>query len=231
MRPSWPNFIEEERYPVYRLPRGRRDAVQRQADEPAHKAQAGPQAIGRDGEIDRHRLPLEIGQVEIRARQSSAEAGIIQPGRMPHDRGQHRAAFPLRAVEFRPVEVRGGGACGDALAGFGIGLHCVQGVRQVAFRGGDDAAQLRHRAPIGGQGGDIDQQAAQQLAGGVGPMRVRVIALDGDQHVRQAGGATDHIGGVGIQCGVDPTVVSPAAKLVSRLAGGPPCRDRSAHKD
>ena len=31
--------------------------------------------------------------------------------------------------------------------------------------------------------------------------------------------------------GVDSTVVSPAAKLVSRLAGGSPCRAQSAHTD
>ena len=31
--------------------------------------------------------------------------------------------------------------------------------------------------------------------------------------------------------GVDPTVVSPAAKSISQLAGGSPCRDRSAHTD
>ncbi len=141
---------------------------------------------------------LEIGQGEVRAGQDGAEPGIVQPSGMAHHGGQHRASLALR-----PVEVASGSAGGDALAGLGIGLHGRQGGSQVVGRGGDDAAQLGHGASLDGQTGDVDQQAAQQLAGGVGPVGVRFPALDGDQHVGEAGGAADHVGGVGIE-GVEP---------------------------
>jgi hypothetical protein len=38
MRPSWPKLIKEECNPVYELPRGRHETIQRQAD----KVHAGP---------------------------------------------------------------------------------------------------------------------------------------------------------------------------------------------
>lgn len=50
MRPSWPEIIEEERHPMYGLPRGCREAVQRQADEPPHTKPRVP-LVRRDRQI------------------------------------------------------------------------------------------------------------------------------------------------------------------------------------
>ncbi len=92
-----------------------------------------------------------------------------------------------------------------------------QGVGEIIFGGGDDAAQLRHRAAFRGEAGDVDQQAAQQLACGVVPVGFAVGALGDDQHIGETGGTADHIGIVGIE-GVEPVeVVRGAAGDVERV--------------
>ena len=170
------------------------DAVERQADKPAHEPEADAQAVRRDGEIDRHLPPLQIAKTEIRAAEGGAEPGIVEPGGMADDGGEHRAAFPLR-----PVEVRRGGARRHAVAARGIGHHFGQGGGEIVFRGGDDAPQFRHRAAFPGEARDMDQQAAQQFPRGVVPMRVAGRAIGDHQHIGQSGGAADHIGIGGIE--------------------------------
>lgn len=146
---------------MLRLPRHGGDRIKGQADEPAHEAQAGTQPFRRKGEIDRHLPMLQIPQAEIAPRQGGAEPGIIEPGGVTDGGGEHRAA-----LAFRAVQMRCGGPCRETLTAFGVCQHIRQYRREIVLRGGQNAAQLGHRAPCRRQGCDVNQQSPQQLARG-----------------------------------------------------------------
>ncbi len=132
-------LIEEEGDPVFGPGGHRGDGVEREADEAAHEAQTDTQPVRRDGEIDGHRPALQLRHAEIRAAEGGAEPGIIEPGGVPHDGGENRAALAVR-----PVQVDRRGPRRQPVPAFRIGQHVGQGVGEIILGGGDDAAQLRH---------------------------------------------------------------------------------------
>ena len=154
------------------------DAVERQADKPAHEPEADTQAVRRDGQINRHPPLLQIAKTEIRAAEGGTKPGVVEPCGVADDGGKHRAAFSLG-----PVEVRRGGARRHAVAAHGIGHHFGQGRGEIVLGGGDDAPQFRHRAAFPGEARDMDQQPPQQFPRGVVPMRVAGRSIGDHQHV------------------------------------------------
>src|SRR5271170_558670 len=68
---------------------------------------------------------------------------------------------------------------------------------------GQHRAQLGHRTLLGRQSRDMDEKAAQQVAGGVVPVRLALKAGAHHQHVGKSAGAADDIGVVGVE-GIEP---------------------------
>ncbi len=85
------------------------------------------------------------------------------------------------------------GTRGQVLAARGIGEHVGERCRQIVLGCGDDAAQFGHAAPLLRQAGDMDEQTAQHLAGGIAPVRIAFLAGAGHQHVGERAGQTHHV--------------------------------------
>ena len=94
--------------------------------------------------------------------------------------------------------MRRGGSCGQALTTFGVCQHIRERDCQIVLGGSQNVAQLGHRVPFRRQRCDMDQQAAQQLARGVIPVRISLAGAD-HQHVGKRAGQAHHVGVVGIE--------------------------------
>jgi hypothetical protein len=146
--------------------------VERQADKAADEAEGGAQPVGRDREINGHRPPFQILQREIAAGMGGAEPGVVEPGGVALGGRQDRAALALGAAEMG-----GGSARGQRLpAALGGGEHVGEDLGELVFGGGRHRAQHGHGAMLGRQARDMDQKAAQQVAGGVVPVRLALEA-------------------------------------------------------
>ena len=168
------------------------------ADEAAHEAQAGAQAIRGEGEIDRHAAALEVSQIEVVPAEGAGEAGVVQPGGMADEGGENRTALFLGTIE-----IGGGGARDDPVAAERVGQHVGEHVSPVVFRGGEDGPELAHAATVGRQAGDIDQQTAEEFARCFCPVRVVLGAGRDDEHLGHGASQGDDVRIVGIE-GIEP---------------------------
>jgi hypothetical protein len=169
--------------------------IEGETDKPADKAERRAQSVGRDRKIDGHRPALQIVQREIASIKRGAEARIVEPGGVALGGREDRAALALGAAQMRS-----GGARDQGLpAALGGGEHVGEDFGELVFGRGQYRAQFAHRALLGRQSRDMDQKPAQQIAGGVVPMRLALETRAHHQHVGKGPGPADDIGVVGIE--------------------------------
>ena len=96
-----------------------------------------------------------------------------------------------------------GGAGDDPVAAERVGQHVGEHFRPFVLRGGEDGPELAHGASLGRQTGDIDQQAAEQLARCFCPMGIVLGAGRDHEHLGHGAGEGDDVRIVRVE-GIEP---------------------------
>ena len=157
-------------------------------DEPG-KSRLCAKLVRGDDEVDRDRTGLEIREGKGRGTRGLDEAGVVEEVGMACDGREHSGALSVGLAE------KGIGGPGDeAICECRVSTERLAEAQQVSLGLGDQGTQRSRVAILWWETGNIENEALEQMCGGIVPVGIGMPVGAHDEGVGESGRVADALG-------------------------------------